>query len=715
MTSRSTFAPGLTKHVPMRRSLLALPLLFALTSIAQADEGMWTFNDFPAAKVAKKYGFSPDKKWLEHVQLASAKTGSGCSASFVSKDGLVMTNHHCVHDCIEQLSSATKDYVKDGFTAKTQAEEVKCPELEVDQLRQITDVTDKVLAATKGLEGKAYNDAQKAALSRLEKECVAEATKGGVAESSVRCDVVNLYNGGRYDLYRYRRFQDVRLAFAPEFAIAFFGGDPDNFMFPRYDLDVSFVRVYEGGKPARMDHFFPFAKKPVKEGDLTFTSGTPGRTGRQLTVARLELERDRRLPAILTYLSEYRGQLIQFQERGKEQKRFSNATLFYVENGVKALRGKLKALRDKGFFASKVADENALRQQVLADPKMREAYYPAWGAIERAELEHAKLFDDYQYMEGTYGFRSELFSFARRLVRAADEAQKPNEQRLREYTTGKLPRLEQELFSTAPIYDEFEIFTLTFSLTKMREALGADHPFVRKVLGKESPATLAARVIKGTKLKELATRKQRFCKDGKDAACKKALDASADPLLEFARRIDGDARAVRKRYEENVESVETKNGELIAKARFAVYGTSIYPDATGTHRLSFGTVAGYESNGTWVKPITDFGGAFERHTGEEPFALPASWLAAKPKLELSTPFNFASTNDIIGGNSGSPIIDKNAEIVGLIFDGNIESLGGDYGFDPSVNRAVSVHASALLEALSKIYGATRLSDELSGK
>lgn len=693
----------------MRRSLIALPLLLALAPAAHADEGMWTFNDFPAAKVGNKYGFTPDAKWLEHVQLASARTGSGCSASFVSKDGLVMTNHHCVHDCIEQLSSATKDYVKDGFTAKTLGDEVKCPELEVDQLRAITDVTDKVLAATKGLEGKAYNDALKAVQSKLEKECL-----GSDKAEAVRCDVVNLYNGGKFDLYRYRRYQDVRLAFAPEFGIAFFGGDPDNFMFPRYDLDVSFVRAYDGGKPAKLEHFFPFAKKPAKEGDLTFTSGTPGRTSRQHTIAKLELERDMRLPRILMYLSEYRGQLIQFQERGKEQRRFSNSTLFYVENGVKALRGRLAALSDKSFFAQKVGDENALRQKVLADPKMRDAYYPAWGAIEKAEAEYARILDEYNYMEGSYGFRSELFSFARQLVRAADEAQKPNEQRLREYTTGKLPRLEQQLLSTAPIYDEFEIFTLTFSLTKLREALGADHPFVKKVLGKESPATLASRVIKGTKLKDLGARKSLYCKE-KDAACKKALDASTDPLIELARRIDGDARAIRKRYEENVESVETKNGELIAKARFQVYGTSIYPDATGTHRLSYGTIAGYSANGKWVKPSTTFRGAFDRHTGEEPFALPASWLAAKSKLDMSTPFDFASTNDIIGGNSGSPIFNKNAEIVGLIFDGNIESLGGDYGFDPAVNRAVSVHSAALLEALGKIYGVTRLVDELSGK
>ncbi len=683
----------------MRRAILALPLL-ALAPAAHADEGMWTYNNFPAATVGKKYGFTPDAKWLDHVRLASARTGTGCSASFVSASGLVMTNHHCVHDCIEQLSTAQKDYVKSGFYAKTAGDEVKCSELEIDQLTEITDVTEKVTGATKGLEGKAFADAQKAIKSKLEKEC------SGGANEGVRCDVVNLYNGGRYDLYKYRRFHDVRLVFAPEFQIAFFGGDPDNFNFPRYDLDVSFVRVYEGGKPAAMDHYFKWSKKAAKEGDLTFTSGTPGRTSRLHTISKLETERDFRMPRVLMYLSEYRGQLTEFQHRGAEQKRFSNATLFYVENAVKAYRGRLFALNDKSFFSQKVGDENALRQKVLADPKMRAAYGGAWEAIEKAQYEYRAILDNYSYMEGNLGFRSELASFARTLVRAAEELPKPNEKRLREYTEAKLPALKQQLLTSAPIYDEFETFTLTFSLTKLREGLGADHPFVKKLFGKESPATLAARLIKGTTLKDIASRKA-LLEGGK-----KAVDASTDPLIELFRRLDGDQRAIRKRFEDNVEAVDTKNGELIAKARFEVYGTSIYPDATGSHRLSFGSIKGYVEDGKTVKPITTFAGAFDRHSGEDPFALPASWLAAKGKLDLSTPFNFASTNDIIGGNSGSPVFNKDAEIVGLIFDGNIQSLGGDYGFDPAVNRAVSVHSAALTEALSKIYGASRIVDEL---
>jgi hypothetical protein len=686
----------------LRRSLAAaLVALVAAPHAASADEGMWTFNGFPAATVGKRHGFTPDAQWLEHVRSSSARIGGGCSASFVSEAGLVMTNHHCVHGCVEELSTAGKDLVKTGFHAKTPAEELRCPAMEVDQLLEITEVTPKITEATKGLTGKAFLDAQKAAIAKIEKDCV------GGDGGKTRCDVVNLYAGGRYDLYRYRRYDDVRLSFVPEFAIAFFGGDPDNFEFPRYDLDVGFVRVYDGGKPAKPSDHFRFAKAPAKAGDLVFTSGTPGRTSRLLPIAKLEFERDVRLPHVLMVLSEYRGRLAEFARRGEEQRRISNTMLFYVENGVKAMKGRLRALSDKAFFGKKIADENALRQAVLADPKMRAAWYPAWGEIDRSVVRYRAIFEHYLYLEGGYGFRSDLFSHAKGLLRLAEERAKPNDKRLREYTDAKLPAVEQHLLSEAPIYPEFEIFTLAFSLEKLREALGADDPFVKKVLGKESPQALAKRVVEGSKLRELETRKALL------AGGRKALEASKDPMIELVRRIDPDLRAVRRIYEDEVESVETKAGEAIAKARFAVYGTSIYPDATGTHRLSFGTIKGWTERGTAVAPMTTIGGAFDRHTGEDPFALPASWLSNKGRLALGTPMNFVSTNDIIGGNSGSPVISRDGEIVGLVFDGNLPSLGGDYGFDETSNRAVSVHASALVEALTKIYGATSLVAELT--
>ncbi|HVY46347.1 MAG TPA: S46 family peptidase [Minicystis sp.] len=665
-----------------------------------SDEGMWLLNDFPSQRVAKKYGFAPTQPWLDHVRLSSVRLALGCSGSIVSPSGLVMTNHHCASQCISQISSAKKDYQKDGFFAKTEKDEVKCPGMEVDELTDISDVTDRVNGATKGLADKAFNDAQKAEMSKIEKACA--------TSDDVRCDVVTLYHGGKFHLYKYKRFQDVRLVFAPEFAIAFFGGDPDNFMFPRYDLDVSFLRIYDHDKPAQMANYFEWSKEGVKPGDLTFVSGHPGSTSRLLTTAQLAFQRDVALPSALLRHSELRGALTEFGARGKEERRISSETLFGIENAIKARKGMREALIDPAFFGQKVAEEKALRARVEADPALKDAA-GAWDAIANAQKTLANIYDRYVFVERGAGFQSDLFGIARELVRAGDEMKQPNEQRLREYTDSHMPAVKAQLFSNAPIYDEFETFMLTQSLTKLREVLGADDPFVKKVLGKQSPAELAAAVVKGTKLKDVKVRKALF------AGGKAAIDASKDPMIQLARLVDPDARGVRKQYEDSVESVEKKNGELIAKAEFAVYGTSRYPDATFTLRLAYGSVKGWNEAGHEVNPITTFAGAFDRATGRDPFALPKSWLDAKSKLNLNTPFDFCATNDIIGGNSGSPVVDKNARIVGLIFDGNIHSLGGDYGYDPATNRAVAVHSAALVEALDKVYGAQRLLGELKMK
>ena len=672
----------------------------AFGAVAHADEGMWLLNQFPAQAVQAKYGFSPTQAWLDKVQLSSARLAGGCSASFVSAQGLVMTNHHCAHSCIEQLSTADKDHVKNGFQAARGEDEIRCPEMEVNQLTGIRDVTDELNAATRGLDGKAFNDALKAGMTRLEKACA--------TADDVRCDVVSLFQGGRYHLYTYRRFQDVRLVFAPEFAMAFFGGDPDNFMFPRYDLDLTFLRVYRDGKPVRMENFFPWSPAGVREGELTFVSGHPGRTSRNLTVAELEGLRDYGLPERLFRLSELRGMLTEFQKRGPEQARTSNSMLFSVENGLKALKGRREALVDADFFATKVTAEKALRAKVAADPALQDPYGKAWDEVARAVAAGRNLRKPFSMLEGAQGFMSDSFSLARMLVRASAELPLPNEKRLREFTDAQLPQLKQQLFSTAPIHDEFEVALLTFSLTKLREVLGPDAQVVRQVLGLDSPAAVAARLVAGSTLKDVSARKALF--EGGAAA----VAASKDPLIQLALAVDPEARAVRRKYEDEVESVLKKNSELVARARFAVQGTSSYPDATFTLRLSYGAVEGYEENGGRVAPVTTFAGAFKRNTGSDPFALPPRWLAAREKVALDTPFNMATSNDIIGGNSGSPVINKDAQIVGLIFDGNIQSLGGDYGFDPADNRAVAVHSAAILEALDKVYGATRLLEELRG-
>ena len=681
----------------MRMTVALLVLCTAATS-ARADEGMWTYNGFPRAQLEKKYGVKVDDAWLDHVRLSSARLAQGCSASFVSPNGLVLTNHHCVEGCLQDLSSAQKDYLATGFHAKTAADEVKCPVLEVNQLVEITDVTARLKKATAGLSGQRFIDAQKAETGRIETECQ--------TSPALRCNVVTLYHGGRYDLYRYRRYQDVRMVFAPEFAIAFFGGDPDNFMFPRFDLDMSLVRVYEDGKPLQSKNFLEWNAAGPAEGDVVFVSGHPGRTDRQLTMAELQYQRDVQLPATLMRLSELRGAVTEFQNRGPEQKRVSNGLLFGVENSLKALKGEREALADRDFFAQKAAAEAAFRKKLAADPKDGPAALQAYASIQQAEDLRKSVRDEVNYVMGSSGFLTTYFQLARTLVRGADERQKKNEDRLEEYQEAKLPAVTQSLFSSAPIDDEFEIFKLTWSLTKLRETLGPDHAFTKKVLGQESPAETAKRLVSGTKLRDPAVRKQLW------EGGKAAVDASQDPMIAFARAVDPDSRAVRKMYEDEIESVVKKGSEAIAQARLAVEGTSGYPDATFTLRLTYGTVKGWTEGKKVVPAFTDLAGAFARHTGREPFALPKSWLEAKPRLDLTTRFNFAATTDIIGGNSGSPVVARDGRIVGLVFDGNIWSLGGNYGFDEKLNRTVAVDTAAITEALDKIYGATRILEEL---
>jgi hypothetical protein len=688
----------------MKRISLLLVLVLVAPAALRADEGMWTYDNFPKDKVKQSYGFSPTDAWLESARLSSVRLAGGCSGSFVSADGLVMTNHHCAHSCIEQLSTKEKDFVQSGFYARTAADEVKCPEIELNQLVQISDVTAQVNRATEGKSGEDYARAQKAATSAIEQACAASGGTG--TEEKLRCDVVSLYHGGVYSLYKYRRFQDVRLVFAPEFAIAFFGGDPDNFNFPRYDLDVSFIRAYENDQPFHPNNYFKFSPSGAKEGELTFVSGNPGGTDRDLTVAQLAYQRDVALPERLLQLAEYRGALTMFTRRGQEQYRIGEAELFGVENSFKALKGRFQALVDPKLISAKAQSEAALRRKVAKSPALQREAGGAWAEIEKAQAEFKPRRLDYQEIEAGQAFGTKLFRYARTLVRAADELPKPNETRLKEYRDSALPQLKQGLFSRAPIYDELETFRLSYTLTKMREILGADHPFVKKVLGKKSPDELAQELISGTRLKDAALREQLF------QGGKQAVEASQDPLVQLARAVDPEARELRRWHDEVIEPRETRATEAIAKARFQIEGRSNYPDATFTLRLSYGAVKGYVENGRRIDPVTRFAGAFERATGRDPFKLPESWLAAKAKLDLATPFNMATTNDIIGGNSGSPVFNKDLEVVGLIFDGNIQSLGGNYGFDPTVNRAVAVESVALTEALDKIYGAHRLVQEL---
>jgi hypothetical protein len=670
------------------RHLAMLVAFVCVVSVARADEGMWTIHDFPSAKVAAAYHFSPDAAWLHHAQLSSARLAGICSASFVSDSGLVMTNHHCAHDCVAGLSNATHDYVKNGFLAKAQADEQKCPDLEVQRLDDTTDVTDKVLQATAGKTGASYTAALREVSSAIEKPCE--------TAPDVRCELVDLYHGGQFMLYRYKRYTDVRVVFAPELAIAFFGGDPDNFEFPRYDLDVSFVRVYDNNQPAKtLEHFGWSPSGPV-DNQLTFTSGDPAQTEREITMAERVFDRDVIAPIIVATRAEWRGRLAGFMQRGDEQRRTATEWQFYNENSLKAWKGRQAALGDDAMM-KKMADAEAADRGKLGE---------AYDAIAKAFAKFKPFYHRFYLLERMV--RGDLLTDAIDLVRGGDERLLPDGKRLDEYRDSALPDVVQKLASVAPVYPDREKLILAFWLGKLREELGADDPLVRQLLGKASPDEAATRLVDGSHLGD-PNERTRLWKGGKAA-----VDASKDPLIQLAKQLDPAARKIRKVWDDDVQGVKRSAGEKIAKAKFAANGRSSYPDATFTLRLSYGSVKGYTSSahGTKVTPFTNFGGAFARATGAPPFDLPPTWLQAQGAVDPRTTFDFATTNDIIGGNSGSPIFDKNLDIVGLIFDGNIESLAGDFWYDEATNRAVGVTSAALVEALAKIYHADRIVAEL---
>jgi hypothetical protein len=686
-----------------RLSLIALcsSVVLAPLPTAHAAEGMWTLDNLPLSALQSQYQFMPDKAWIDKVMHASVRLAQGCSGSFVSPTGLVLTNHHCAERCIEGLSSKKHDYLAEGFIARMREKELRCPELELNQLQTITDVTDTIKAATQGKTAAEFRPALNAATAKLTADCV------GSSRDTVRCDVVELYHGGRYHLYQYHRYQDVRLVWAPELAAAFFGGDPDNFNFPRYAIDASILRAYENGQPVASRDYFAIKPAGAAAGELTFTLGHPGATQRDLTVAELEAVRDLRLPRALFLVSELRGMLEQYRQSGAAAQRASYGDFFSVENSFKLYRGQHSALLTPALLEQQRQREQQVQQYVANHPALA-ATASAWSDIERAEQVQRIINTRYYFLETARGFQSKFFTMARTLVRGAAERAKPDTDRLSEFNEADMPATEQTLFSSAPIYPEYEKLKLTWSLTKLREWLGADDPLVRKVLGKDSPAQLAARVVNHSKLADVKARRALWDNPT-------SITTSSDPAIQLALLVDEDARAIRKRYENEVESVKQRAGQAIAEARFAMTGTGAYPDATFTLRLSFGEVRGWQQGESVIPPFTNFAGAFQRHTGADPFALPASWLAAQNKINASTPMNFVTTNDIIGGNSGSPVINRNAELVGLIFDGNLPSLGGSFGYDESVNRAVAVHAGAIIEVLRNIYGAGSLAQELGAQ
>jgi hypothetical protein len=680
----------------LRYALLLLPVLVATALLrpASADEGMWLFNDLPAEYLKATYGFEPTEEWAEHVMKSSVRFNSGGSASFVSSTGLVLTNHHVGAETLQKISTAENNYYRDGFYARQLADEIKAPDLELNQLISIEDVTSRVNAAVKSdMSAAEAFAARRAVMAGIEKE--------SLDQTGLRSDVVTLYGGGRYHLYRYKKYTDVRLVWAPESAIAFFGGDADNFEYPRYCLDVCLFRVYEDDQPAKVEHFLTWSEGGAQVDDLVFVSGNPGRTQRILTLDALKYQRDHRLPTTLDYLRRREIVLQQYGLESEEHARQARDDLFSVQNSRKALGGMLLGLQDPSFMKRKSMAEETLRQQVASNPKLQQ-YAGAWEAIQDVQQQRREMYREVS------GFSPTLYQIAQTLVLMAAEDQKPSEQRLREFRDSARESLEQELFSPAPIYLDLEKALLADSLAVFVERRGGDDPLVQVVLADKNPQERAAELVNGTQLDDVEVRR-RLAAGGPEA-----IRDAQDPLIGLARALEGEYRRVRAKGEE-LSEIETQAYAQISESIFATQGTSTYPDATFTLRLSIGTVRGYTEGGEWIPPWTTMGGAYEhaqRHNGREPWELPRSWKEARDDIKLETPFNFVCTNDIIGGNSGSPVINRNAELVGVIFDGNIQSLTSDYYYSDEVGRAVAVHSSSVREALRNIYGAAKLADEL---
>ncbi len=685
----------------MKRAVALLCLVvLCLGSSIYADEGMWLFNAFPKDKVQAKYKFAPDQAWLDHVRLSSARAPNG-SSSFVSADGLIFTNHHIAQECIHDLSTGGKDYMKMGFYAPTRADEAKCPGMEFLVLQSIEDVTAKVSGAVKpGMSTSDAGRAQREEMSTLEKQC---------SSGDIRCDVVTLYSGAMYNLYKYKKYDDIRLVFAPEFAIAFFGGDPDNFEYPRYDLDISFFRAYENGQPAQTANYLKWSPNGASNNDLIFVSGHPGRTGRLQTTDQLGYLRDYEYPLRLSSYTRRVAALQKFSDDSPENAREAQSDIFGIQNAFKAFTGYEAALKDQDLMAKKTADEKDLQQYLNSSPQRKQEYGDPWSAIAKAVAVEEQIYKPLFYLDNLYGFQGDLPRYARDIVRAAYQRQKPSNQRIRGFQDSQLPTLETRLFGAAPVYKSLNEVELAQSLGEMRDVLGADNPDVQKALAGKTPEERAKEVIQGTKLDDPAFRKQLY---GGGAA---AVNASTDPLIAMMREIEPDAAAIHNRDEDEVQSVYRQQGGNIGKALFADKGLSVPPDATFTLRLSYGTIEGYTVNGNNVPWFTTMGGSYQHaaeHGDKYPYELPESWLKNKSAIDLNTPYDTVSTADIIGGNSGSPVINKAGEVVGIIFDGNIESLAWNFEYTDKVARAVEVDSRSITEALRNIYHADALLNEL---
>jgi hypothetical protein len=690
----------MSSRVPLLTTFCAFAAFAAMP--AAADEGMWTFDAFPAARVRQALGWAPDQAWLDNARAAAVRLTGGCSASFVSPDGLILTNHHCVVECVQDLSSEGHDFVRGGYAAAARGEERACPGQQAEVVTAISDVTPRVQAAIGSATGAALVRARDAAIAQIESaSCTDRATE--------RCQVVTLYGGGQYKLYRYHKYSDVRLVFAPEFQAAFFGGDPDNFNFPRYATDFGFLRAYENGRPVATPSHLRWNPRAPIPGESVFVVGNPGSTQRLFTRDQFELRRDLYFPTLVPLVSELRGRLIAAMEGNAERTRTGADTLFGLENSYKVYVGQWQALRDPEFMGRLFDAERQLRARVAGNRALARRVGDPWTQVEGADNAYRGFLTDYLMLEQRAGFGSSLYGEARTLVRAALERQKPSAERLPAYADSQLPLLEHQLTDAAPTYNWLEELRLGFWLSKTRELLTADDPRVRQLLGRESPEALAHRLVSGTHVDDPAFRRRLW--EGGIAAVR----ASDDPLIRFVLANDGLGRATLDRYRAEVDAPITAAQSRLAQARFAVYGSALYPDATFTLRISYGSVQGWNERGREIAPITRLAGLYDRATGAPPFDLPPKWAAERSHVNMDTALDFTSNNDIIGGNSGSPVIARDGSVIGAAFDGNIHSIGGAYGFDPRLNRTISVSTGAIQEALQHVYHADALLAELNGR
>jgi hypothetical protein len=690
------------KWLPMILLPAVAMIMFLLAGSLMAEEGMWTLDNPPLKQLKEKYGFEPTPAWLEHIRLSSVRVGDGGSGSFVSPNGLVLTNHHVALGQLQKVSTPQKNYVKDGFFAATAADELPCPDLELNVLISMENVTAKVMAAIKpGMDAKKALEARKAVIAAIERQ--------SLKKTGLRSDVVTLYHGGEYWLYRYKKYTEVKLVFAPEQQAAFFGGDFDNFTFPRHDLDMALFRAYEKGKPVAVSHYLKWSAKGAAEGELVFVTGHPGSTNRLMTLAQLKSQRDYYYPLRRKSMKRMLEVIKKYATRGPEEARQAGNMIFGIENSLKSSSGQYEGLKAPGFMEKKAASEAEFRKLVEANPKWKSEYAEAWDQIAAAiekEKPHMKEFS-YRRMPGMG-----LGRIALQIVQYVAEVKKPDGKRLEGFHDSQLESLRFRLFSPAPIYPGMEEVMIIDGLKQQLEELGSEDPFVKETLGGKTPEETAKALLAGTKLADPNERKKLV--EGGEAA----VDQSTDTFIILARKLDPIVREMRKWQEDNIESITQPAGEKIGQALFAVYGKNTYPDATFTLRLSYGTVKGYPMNGTVAPSKTTFYGLYDRSASfddKSPFNLPQLFIDNKDKLDLSTPLNFVCSCDIIGGNSGSPVVNREGELVGLVFDGNIESFVGRFFYDDTANRTVSVHSTAIIEALKKIYGAEKLAKELLGE